>query len=238
MIKKNLKKVLIITFMIIICAGVGVYAAYLIDATQASYTKSNGTQVTVKAALDELYQKAPKFTRGQLVTYAGEPFYVLYESDTTVTLFAKTNLNQDATAQANAAVGTTSCAFSSSQYWTEAGINLNNVNGYTTTDVMGRVNTYAKTKNAISGRLLTYEEANTLKNSYADMICGRGNTAQTNSSGLGYECYWLGSLDPRVADCVWHVDGSNSFLGDDAFFISGYGLRPVIEVYKSQVTAI
>ena len=237
MLKKNLKKVLIITFIIMICAGVGIYATYLLDASQVNCTKPNGSTVKLDVALNELYQKAPLKT-GDLVTYGGEEFYVLYDSGgTTVTLFAKTNLNQEAIAQANDTYSETFCEFSSSQYWTETGINLNNVNGYEATDVMGKVKTYAKEKNAISGRLLTYEEANSLKDTYPNMIWGRGNTAQTNSSGQGYELYWLGSSNSGSADLVWRVSGLRSVLGSYYFDSSvDYGVRPVIEVYRSQIT--
>ena len=230
MLKKNLKKVLIITFIIMICAGVGIYATYLLDASQVNCTKPDGSTVKLNVALNELYQKAPLKT-GEIVTYGDEEFYVLYDSGgTTVTLFAKTNLNQAATAQANAAYDTTKCVFSSSQYWTTTNENLNVTNGYTATDVMGKVKTYAKEKNAISGRLLTYEEANSLKDTYPDMIYGRGNAQ-------GFEYYWLGLSDPSNTFRVWCVYGEISTLSAGTFSLSGNGgARPVIEVYRSQIT--
>ena len=243
MLKKNWKKVLIISFLVVLCLGTAVYATYAIIATDVSYTKANGEQISVKAALDELRTKSkvtPTYTTGQLVTYASEPFYVLYDNGgSTVTLFAKTNLNQEATAQANDTYSNTACIFSSSQYWTEAGINLNNVNGYVEGDLMWKVNKYAKTKNAISGRLLTYEEADSLVTSYPDMIYGRGNTAQKNSSGQGYEYYWLGSSASSDIRRVCHVNGPYSFLHNyNHWYLDYLGARPVIEVYKSQVTPI
>ena len=66
-----------------------------------------------------------------MVRYDNEEFYVLSDLGSVVELFAKTNLNSAATAQANAAYSTTSCAFSSTQYWSGTSVNLNNVTGYT-----------------------------------------------------------------------------------------------------------
>ncbi len=247
MIKKNWKKIIVVTLIILCIASVS-FAAYLLNATQVTYDK-NGTTVTVKDALDELHTEvanAPKkvFDQGQLVTYKGEEFYALYDVssiDTTMEIFAKTNLNQDATAQANDTYSNTKCTFSSTNYWSSlwtsgTRLNLNNVTGYTSTDVLGRVDTYARTKGAIRGRLLTYDEANTLS-SFGDMIYGRGNTAQTNSSGLGYECYWLGSSDGSYSHFVYFVYGNSSYLLDNNYNVSNScGVRPVLTVYKSEVT--
>ena len=71
MIKKNWKKIVIIVLIVIIGTSVGAYAAYLINATDVSYTKSNGTTVSVKEALDELREMKTKKdpTVGDLVNY-------------------------------------------------------------------------------------------------------------------------------------------------------------------------
>ena len=47
--------VLIIILALILCFNVVVYAAYVLAATDVSYTKSDGTTVSVKEALDELH---------------------------------------------------------------------------------------------------------------------------------------------------------------------------------------
>ena len=86
---KNNKKikttliVLIIILILVLCFNVGVYAAYALAATDVSYTKPNGTQTSVKVALDEVYAKVPKYSIGDEVTYKGEPFIVIADKGTT-----------------------------------------------------------------------------------------------------------------------------------------------------------
>ena len=61
-LKEKIKIMLIIItilLIILLCFNVGAYAAYVLSATDVSYTKSNGTTVNVKQALDELYTIYP-----------------------------------------------------------------------------------------------------------------------------------------------------------------------------------
>ena len=61
-LKEKIKITLIIItilLIILLCFNVGAYAAYVLSATDVSYTKSNGTTVNVKQALDELYTTYP-----------------------------------------------------------------------------------------------------------------------------------------------------------------------------------
>ena len=51
--------VFIIILILVLCFNVVVYAAYALAATDVSYTKSNGSTISVKAALDELYATQP-----------------------------------------------------------------------------------------------------------------------------------------------------------------------------------
>ena len=48
--------IFIILLIILLCFSAGVYAAYLLGATDVSYTKPDGTTVSVKEALDEVYK--------------------------------------------------------------------------------------------------------------------------------------------------------------------------------------
>jgi len=61
--KSNKIKIVLIIFIVILslvlCFNVGVYAAYALAATEVNYTKSDGTTVSVKSALDELYTLKP-----------------------------------------------------------------------------------------------------------------------------------------------------------------------------------
>ena len=251
---KKLKTALIVFIVIlalVLCFNVGVYAAYALAATEVSYTKPNGTQTSVKAALDELYNKDKinNTTKeiGDEVTVGGEQFYVLEwfgGGSNIAKLISKYNLNKAGTAQQDAAFGTTACAFSSTNYWssslTSSPFNLNDFIGYTATDAIGKAKSYGRSKGAVSSRLLSYEEANALRvkkdsNTKIDaMYRGTANTAN------GYLNYWLGSASGT--DFVWFVSGSSGRLYSSGFCDSyfggsgNFGVRPVITVLKSKIS--
>ena len=226
----------------VLCFNVGVYAAYALAATEVSYTKSDGTTVSVKDALDELNKKVPTKSVGDEVTVGGEQFYVLEWDNNcdTVNLISKYNLNKAGTAQQDAAYGTTRCAFSSTNYWsssfTSSPFNLNDFIGYKATDAIGKAKSYGRSKGAVSSRLLSYEEANALKakkdsNTKIDaMYRGTANTAN------GYLYYWLGSA--CNTNYVWFVNGNYGGLGNYNFSNGGFynGVRPVITVLKSKIS--
>ena len=242
--KSNKIKIVLIIFIIILalvlCFNVGVYAAYALAATEVSYTKADGTTVSVKDALDELNKKVPTKSIGDEVTVGGEQFYVLeWNNDSDVVrLISKYNLNKAGTAQQNAASGTTGCLFSSTNYWsssfTSSPFNLNDFIGYKATDAIGKAKRYGRSKGAVSSRLLSYEEANALapkakSNTKIDtMLWGKANTAN------GYLDYWLGSAGN--ADSVWYVDGRNGGLYDYYYYGNVYGVRPVITILKSKIS--
>ena len=234
---KNNKKikttliVLIVILILVLCFNVGVYAAYALAATDVSYTKPNGTQTSVKAALDEVYAKVPKHSIGDEVTYKGEPFFVIADKGTTYELLAKYVLNSAATKQENE---DTDCEFSTSNYWKNETIPTSspylNLNTYLAVQndkgsAVYKANNYAKSLGAIGGRLLTYEEANNLKDSYSDIIYvtyGKSNY------------YWLGSTSRTYN--VFIVNGDYEDLNVENFDSSSYcGVRPVIEIYKSEI---
>ena len=58
--KSKLKTMLILLIIIVLCLSVGVYAGYTLSAQDVTYTKPNGTQVTIKEALDELTANVTK----------------------------------------------------------------------------------------------------------------------------------------------------------------------------------
>ena len=233
--------VFIIILILVLCFNVVVYAAYALAATDVSYTKPNGTQTSVKAALDEVYAKVPKHEIGDEVTVGGEQFYVLEWDNNcdTVNLISKYNLNKAGTAQQDEACGTTACAFSSTNYWvwsfTSSPFNLNDFIGYTATDAIGKAKSYGRSKGAVSSRLLSYEEANALtakkdlNTKINAMYRGTANTAD------GCLNYWLGSADYTYD--VWYVTGDYGDLYvDDFSFSSDIGVRPVITILKSKIS--
>ena len=238
--KEKLKTMLIVLIIAILCLNIGVYAATVLSATDVTYTKSDGTTVSVKAALDELNTKVPTKSIGDEVTVGGEQFYVLGWDNNrdTVDLIAKYNLNTAGEAQQDAAYGTTACAFSSTYYWsssfTSSPFNLNDFIGFTSTDALGKAKSYGRSKGAVASRLLSYEEANALKTKassdtkIATMLWGKANTN-------GYLRYWLGSARSKVS--VWSVYGYDGDLDFENLVSAGfYGVRPVITVLKSGLT--
>ena len=238
--KNKVKIILIIGIILILCLNIGVYAAYVLSSTQVSYTKADGTTISVKSALDELNTTIPVHEIGDTVTVGGEEFYVLKWDNRSdkVDLISKYNLNTAGTAQQNATYSTTACAFSSRAYWsssfTSSPFNLNDFIGFKETDALGKAKSYGRSKGAVSSRLLSYEEANALKTKassntkIATMLWGKESTD-------GYLCYWLGSA--LSTSIVWNVNGNDSGLSYDNFsFSSPYGVRPVITVLKSQIS--
>ena len=58
--KSKVKAILILVIIMILSIlslSMGVYAGYQLSATEVIYTKPDGTTVTLKQALDELYSK-------------------------------------------------------------------------------------------------------------------------------------------------------------------------------------
>ena len=243
--KGKIKMTLIIVtilLIILLCFNAGVYAAYVLSATDVSYTKPGSTSTTsVKAALDELYKKIPEHEIGDEVTVGGEQFYLLEWSNNcdTATLISKFNLNKVGTKQQNATYTETACVFSSTNYWkssfTSSPFNINDFIGYTSTDVIGKVKSYGRSKSAISSRLLSYEEAKLLEEKMKtntkidEMYRGTSETAN------GYFNYWLGTAGSDNG--IWCVYGSDGSIGNVGFDNTrSFGIRPVIICLKSNIS--
>ena len=244
-LKEKIKITLIIVtilLIIILCFNVGVYAAYVLSATDVSYIKSGSTSsISVKTALDELYTKVPIHEIGDEVTVGGEQFYVL-EWDNycdSVTLISKYNLNQAGTAQQNAEHGDTACIFSNTNYWskslTDTQFNLNDLIGYEETDVMGKAKNYGRSKGAISSRLLSYEEAIALKSRAESDSKIRKLLGGTDNTADGFLIYWLGCAYNSYN--VWVIYGQDlNMYSTYCFGNNGYGVRPVITMSKSKIS--
>ena len=145
---------------------------------------------------------------GDEVTVNGQSFYVLEDSDideSMVTLLTKYNLNKEGTAQAvDKPDSETNVNFSSNNYWRtpvssytgweNKQFDISTVNGNEEGDAITKAQNYAKIvtgdTNNNSGRLLRYEEATELIDSYEDMICGKANK---NGNSSYYLNYWLSS---------------------------------------------
>lgn len=154
--KDKVKTILIVLIVLILCLNVWVYAAYVLSATDVNYTKSNGTTVSVKTALDELYTKVPTHEIGDEVTVGGEQFYVLeWDNNSDVALLMTKNYLH------NNERGNTFSSYPT--YWSSSfsgsPFNLNDFIGFDEKDVMGKTKSYGRSKGAVASRLLSYEEA-------------------------------------------------------------------------------
>lgn len=58
LLKNNIKLILAIVITAVITGGVSVYATYTYLASDVEYTKTNGSKISVEAALNELYTKS------------------------------------------------------------------------------------------------------------------------------------------------------------------------------------
>ena len=168
---------------------------------------------------------------GDSVTIGSEEFFVISDKGTTVELLAKYVLNSAATAQENK---DTDCAFSTDNYWKNETLPSSspyfNLNTYQavqndTGSAVYKANSYAKSLGATSGRLLTYEEANSLKDSYSDIIFVTYGASKF---------YWLGSA--YNSSHVWRVGGDSGNLNSGSFSFAVYcGVRPVVEISKDLI---
>ena len=179
---------------------------------------------------------------GDEVTYQGENFYVIgFSADKTkVNLLAKYNLKADGSSQDTTGASNL-CAFSSTNYWNSvSGIaypdsttgkypDLNDETKYPKGDATSIVTTAKEygSKLGATGRLMTYEEADTLRTTAnTDILYGNKDGKKLN--------YWLGSAHNYSS--VWSVYGEfSSLYGSDFIDGLGFGVRPVLEVLTSSI---
>ena len=111
-------------------------------------------------------------------------------------------------------------------YHSNVGYGLAQNNGYT---IAFYVENYVNTlkglgaPNTIEGRLLSYEEADTIRNGSANPI----------KEHLYDSSYWLGSAQFKTN--VWHVGYSGYINGSYYFQNQNMGVRPVIEILTSEL---
>ena len=224
---------------------------------------NNATSVALKAKF------AKEVTVGSEVTIGDEHFYVIKKEGTTLTLISKYNLATSTNSsgkyyQQNANNSTTSFSFSNAVYWsadwnaaseTARRINLNTWDAPAnktmpatetlSNNALLRARRYGEDLGG-TGRLLTYDEANTsdstnclFKTSAMQTILyGKytGDDKVGGSSGNGYLYYWLASSSEYNYDRVWYVDSINSSLVFKDYYNSRIlGVRPVIEISESLI---
>ena len=173
---------------------------------------------------------------GDIVTCSsGENFYIISTEGENYALLAEKNIDTSSLTQSDRAGTVTFCTDPDSTYegyWTSIeGItypyDINNLESERATAI-NYAKAYGRAK-GVTGRLLTYEEAKTLKVSYSSMIYG------TNTTTAGYLNYWLGTAFSESS--VYEIDGEESGLHGSGFGYEGtYGVRPVIEISKSLIS--
>ena len=222
------------------------------DVYNESVNEEKDTFTDLSGLMDAYTGINRAYAIGDEVIVGGESFYVIKdsaESEETITVLAKYNLNMLGTVQAeNATCEDTSCAFSSANYWQDARnayINWNNmkldistVKRNSTGDAITKAKDYASTKYGTNGRLLTYEEATELKNNYSDIIWGKANQQGENSDTY-YLSYWLCSASQDEANNVYCVNGYVEVINNHSYDnIASYGVRPVMTVPKRIVRLV
>ena len=180
----------------------------------------------------EILPKKETYTVGEEVTIGDEAFFVIADDTEKVTLLAKYNLNLEGTAQSNVTKSEYSCAFSSTNYWSNDAENELDLNTYEVpegvTSVITTAKIYGEAKGG-TGRLMTYEEASSLRTNYAEILFGTSINAID-----GYLNYWLsytfwsGFWDLKL------VASNSNILNRDDFGNNG-GVRPVVEISKSDI---
>ena len=165
---------------------------------------------------------------GDVVTDStGEKFYIISTEGDKYALLAEKNIDTTTMAQSDSA---NTIAFSSTNYWSSIeGItypyNLNNTATSTDTDAIAIAKAYGTAKGG-EGRLMTYEEANELKDTNSEMIYGTNTTA-------GYLNFWLGTVSGTSV--VWGVYGDGGLFDFGFDGTSRYGVRPVVEISKDLI---
>ena len=179
--------------------------------------------------IENYLEKDLTYNVGDKVMVGGENFYVIKASSASeekVSLLAEKNIDTTTMVQSDSA---NTIAFSSTNYWKNIEgktypYNLNNTATLANTGAIAIAKAYGTAKGG-EGRLMTYEEANELKNTNSAMIY------ETNTTLLKY---WLGSA--YGTNYVWVVYGVNHDVGHGSFSdTSYYGVRPVIEISKDLI---
>ena len=200
----------------------------------ATITVSYGTvSDTCSVTVTEKVVTQASYTKGQKVMVGTEKFYVIEDSDETqdkVTLLAfenidTTNLVQSATAG--------NVAFSSESYWGEgtSPYDITEPETIPASHIAAKAAADYGTKLKGTGRLMTYNEVNTLLGEgYSAMIYG---TETTNSNK--YLKYWLCSA--YNMGYVYNVNNNTNLkIGFSVYSAESVcGLRPVVEISKTEV---
>ena len=200
---------------------------YTVDGSNVNY--DGDKTIDIEDYLDK-ENSSDTYNVGDKVTVGGEGFYVLKNEDK-LTLLAEKNLDTTNLQQSDNA---DNIKFSSTNYWTSLDTeikypyNINSLDTSSDTDVIAIARAYGRKKGG-EGRLMTLDEVVELggnADSYVTAKCPEWINKGT---------YWLGTACRTMS--VWEVIGEGGAFGNDSYEGNRYGVgvRPVIEISKSQI---
>lgn len=233
----------------------------VLGAESASFQSVNGVRPVIEISINDIDVPSAKLVSGDIdtpgaeVCIGGECFYTISSTDDTVTMLSKYNLyvggsydgttytayGTEATGKQDSSMtgynpststAAGSLAYSSSAYWTNTvtyPANVFNSNSNLYTPVINYKN-YIKTLGItpIDSRLITFEELKSLG-------CDIDNKTCTNSNYkfLYSTSYWTGTAYDKNYIYRIRLDGTYSSSGFSYSNNWGYGVRPVITIYKN-----
>ena len=201
---------------------------YTVDGSNVNY--DGDKTIDIEDYLDK-ENSSDTYNVGDKVTVGGEGFYVLKNNEDKLTLLAEKNLDTTNLQQSDNA---DNIKFSSTNYWTSLDTeikypyNINSLDTSSDTDVIAIARAYGRKKGG-EGRLMTLDEVVELggnADSYVTAKCPEWINKGT---------YWLGTACRTMS--VWEVIGEGGAFGNDSYEGNRYGVgvRPVIEISKSQI---
>ena len=201
---------------------------YTVDGSNVNY--DGDKTIDIEDYLDK-ENSSGTYNVGDKVTVGGEGFYVLKNNEDKLTLLAEKNLDTTNLQQSDNA---DNIKFSSTNYWTSLDTeikypyNINSLDTSSDTDVIAIARAYGRKKGG-EGRLMTLDEVVELggnADSYVTAKCPEWINKGT---------YWLGTACRTMS--VWEVIGEGGAFGNDSYEGNRYGVgvRPVIEISKSQI---
>lgn len=201
---------------------------YTVDGSNVNY--DGDKTIDIEDYLDK-ENSSDTYNVGDKVTVGGEGFYVLKNNEDKLTLLAEKNLDTTNLQQSDNA---DNIKFLSTNYWTSLDTeikypyNINSLDTSSDTDVIAIARAYGRKKGG-EGRLMTLDEVVELggnADSYVTAKCPEWINKGT---------YWLGTACRTMS--VWEVIGEGGAFGNDSYEGNRYGVgvRPVIEISKSQI---
>ena len=203
---------------------------YASNAADEYTKKADEEQKTIDALLGQIEGNVGEkttsgLTIGDEVDINGEDFYVIgfKDNNETVILLTKHNIDTKKFVQSSSADYVTFCDSSADNYWDGEYGNIEEEEPIPSTHTAAyAAYKYGETLGVTTGRLMTLEEAETLKN---DVLVGENRLS-----------YWLGTSNGENEVFIFYYDGDNNcYVSTWKSYETGAGVRPVVEVSKANI---